>query len=86
MFFELKIGLINDINYSTEGYNKFRRKLMKELIAFFKDIFMIGDQNSNIKVGLSQFKNEQVEKKQPVKNIKKENKEVKLSDLMRRSA
>ena len=59
---------------------------MKELIAFFKDIFMISDQNSNIKVGLSQFKNNQKEKKRPVKNIKKENKEVKLSDLMRRSA
>ena len=59
---------------------------MKELIAFFKDIFMISDQNSGIKVGLSQFKQEKFEKKQPVKKVKKEQKEVKLSDLMRRSA
>lgn len=59
---------------------------MKELIAFFKDIFMISDENSNMKVGLSQFKQEKVEVKQPVKNIKKEHKEIKISDLMRRSA
>ncbi len=59
---------------------------MKELIAFFKDIFMISDQNSNMKVGLSQFKQEDIKKKQTVKKIKKETKEVKLSDLMRRSA
>ncbi len=59
---------------------------MKELIAFFKDIFMISDQNMNIKVGLSQFKKENVDEKKPVKKIKKEHKEVKLSDLMRRSA
>ncbi len=59
---------------------------MKELIAFFKDIFMISDQNSGIKIGLSQFKHEKSEKKQSVKRVKKEPKEVKLSDLMRRSA
>ncbi len=59
---------------------------MKELIAFFKDIFMISDQNSNIKIGLSQFKSDESEKKQTVKKIKKVEKEVKLSDLMRRSA
>lgn len=59
---------------------------MKELITFFKDIFMISDENSNMKVGLSQFKQEKVEVKQPVKSIKKEHKEIKISDLMRRSA
>ena len=31
---------------------------MKELISFFKDIFMISDENSKVKIGLSQFKEE----------------------------
>lgn len=58
---------------------------MKEILSFFKDIFMITDENSNIKVGLSQFKEEdekEVEVKQPIKVSK----DIKLSDLMRRSA
>ena len=59
---------------------------MKEIIAFFKDIFMISDQNSKMKVGLSQFKDEEPEEKKTVKKVKKKKKEVKLSDLMRRSA
>ena len=58
---------------------------MKELIAFFKEIFMMSDENSKVKIGLSQFKEEKAEIK-PVKKIKKFEKEVKLSDLMRRSA
>ncbi len=59
---------------------------MNELITFFKDIFMINSQDSDIKVGLSQFKKESAKDKQTVKKVKKVNKEVKLSDLMRRSA
>lgn len=59
---------------------------MKEIIAFFKDIFMISDQNSKMKVGLSQFKDEEPEEKKPVKKLQKIQKDVKLSDLMRRSA
>lgn len=59
---------------------------MKEIIAFFKDIFMISDQNSKMKVGLSQFKDEEPEEKKTVKKVQKFQKEVKLSDLMRRSA
>ena len=58
---------------------------MKELIAFFKEIFMISDENSKVKIGLSQFKEEK-EIVKPVKKIKKFEKEVKISDLMRRSA
>ena len=58
---------------------------MKELIAFFKEIFMLSDENSKVKIGLSQFK-ESKSVKQPVKKVKKFEKEVKLSDLMRRSA
>lgn len=58
---------------------------MKELIAFFKEIFMMSDENSKVKIGLSQFKEEKAAIK-PVKKIKKFEKEVKLSDLMRRSA
>lgn len=58
---------------------------MKEIIAFFKEIFMISDENSKVKIGLSQFKDEK-EIVKPVKKIKKFEKEVKISDLMRRSA
>ncbi|CCX79434.1 unknown [Clostridium sp. CAG:715] len=58
---------------------------MKEIIAFFKEIFMISDENSKVKIGLSQFKEEK-EIVKPVKKIKKFEKEVKISDLMRRSA
>ena len=58
---------------------------MKEIIAFFKEKFMISDENSKVKIGLSQFKEEK-EIVKPVKKIKKFEKEVKISDLMRRSA
>lgn len=57
---------------------------MKEILSFFKEIFMMSDENSKIKVGLSQFKEEE-EQKTEVK-VAKVQKEVKLSDLMRRSA
>lgn len=58
---------------------------MKELITFFKEIFMISDENSKKKVGLSQFKKE-LSEQETVKKITPVSKEVKLSDLMRRSA
>ena len=58
---------------------------MKEIIAFFKEIFMISDENSKVKIGLSQFKEEK-EIVKPVKKIKKFEKEVKISDLKCRSA
>ena len=47
---------------------------------------MISDQNSKMKVGLSQFKDEEPEEKKTEKKVQKNQKEVKLSDLMRRSA
>lgn len=59
---------------------------MKELISFFKDIFMISDENSKVKIGLSQFKEENSVEKKKVKKAVNVSKEVKLSDLMRRSA
>ena len=56
---------------------------MQELIAFFKDIFMIKECNDR-KVGLCQFKAESpVEKKA---KIVLKSKDIKISDLMRRSA
>lgn len=56
---------------------------MKEILSFFKDIFMLSDMSSDLKVGLSQLKEEkEVEVQRPVKVSK----EVKLSDLMRKSA
>ena len=58
---------------------------MKEIIEFFKDIFMLSDESSKIKIGLAQFKEENTPKPQP-KKVKKVEKEIKLSDLMRRSA
>lgn len=57
---------------------------MTEILSFFKDIFMISDETSRVKIGLSQFKAEEVKEK-PVKTEKVQ-KDVKISDLMRRSA
>ena len=54
---------------------------MKELIAFFKDLFMMTEDD---KIGLSQFKVEPIVKEPVVKE--KVSKELKLSDLMRKSA
>lgn len=54
---------------------------MKEIISFFKDLFMMTEEN---KIGLSQFKTE-TKTKEPVV-IEKMPKELKLSDLMRKSA
>ena len=57
---------------------------MNELITFFKDIFMINDESSNVQTGLCQFNREQKVQQKP--KVEKINKEVKLSDLMRKSA
>ena len=58
---------------------------MNEILTFFKDIFMINDETSKFKIGLSQFKETEKSEK-PVKKVVKVQKEVKLSDLMKRSA
>lgn len=57
---------------------------MKEIIAFLKDIFML-DNEQKIKIGLSQFKT-QKPVKEPAKKVTRLEKNVKLSDLMRKSA
>ncbi len=59
---------------------------MKEILTFFKDIFMLSDENSKVKIGLSQFKEEDIQDKKKAKKVSKIQKEVKISDLMRRSA
>jgi hypothetical protein len=56
---------------------------MNEILTFFKEIFLC-DEKSCKKIGLSQFKAGLVE--QPVKKVVKAQKEIKLSDLMRKSA
>ena len=58
---------------------------MQEILAFFQEIFMLKDGNNKIKIGLSQFKKDLQEKKPNQKTVKIK-KEVKLSDLMRKSA
>ncbi len=57
---------------------------MQDIINFFKDIFMIKECN-DIKVGLCQFKTDDPVEK-PRKLVLKASKDVKISDLMRRSA
>lgn len=56
---------------------------MKELINFFKEIFMLEQNDKNL-VGLSQFRYSKAtvpaKKQQPAKK-----EDIKLSDLMRRS-
>lgn len=58
---------------------------MSELIKFFKEIFMMSDISSQ-SIGLSQFKVEApLEKTSKKENFFMQSKEVKLSDLMRKS-
>lgn len=65
--------------------NSTQENIMRELVAFFKELFMITDENSKVKVGLAQFNRETVIRKSPQKPEKLP-KEIKLSDLMRKSA
>lgn len=57
---------------------------MQEIITFFQEIFMIKEEGSKIKIGLSQFKEEDKPEKK-VKKLVKKPEEIKLSDLMRRA-
>lgn len=57
---------------------------MSEIIAFFKEIFMM-KQDDRMKVGLSQFKPEEPVAK-PRKLVLKASKDIKISDLMRRAS
>lgn len=57
---------------------------MKEMIKFFKEIFMM-KQEDNMKIGLSQFKTLTPVEKAAKKPSIPAKTEVKLSDLMRRS-
>ena len=58
---------------------------MKEILNFFKEIFMMSDVNSK-SIGLSQFKTETpVEKTTKRENFFMQSKEIKISDLMRKS-
>lgn len=57
---------------------------MKEIINFLKDIFMMQESEGS-RIGLSQFKIETPVEKKPVPKNIFEKKEVKLSDLMRKS-
>lgn len=59
---------------------------MNEFVSFFKEIFMISDENSKVKIGLSQFKSVEELSEKVTKKVEKVQKDVKLSDLMRRSA
>lgn len=58
---------------------------MQELITFFKDIFTLKDSSNNRRIGLCSFKDEKPAEK-PRKLVLKASKDVKISDLMRRSA
>lgn len=61
---------------------RFQEKIMNELITFLKDIFMISDESP--KTGLCQFNCDKTQK--VVKKVEKPQKEIKLSDLMRKTA
>lgn len=58
---------------------------MPTIVAFFKKIFLLND-NNETKVGLSQFKAEEETPGEKKKLVLKSSKDVKISDLMRRSA
>jgi len=62
-------------------YNVSKEKLMNDFLCLLQDIFMLKKED-NVKVGLTQFKREIV--KPLPKEVSIKNKDVKLSDLMRR--
>lgn len=57
---------------------------MKDLLKFIKDIFTCKDENF-CPIGLCQFKTEDDDKPKTVKKAKKQPKDIKISDLMRRA-
>ena len=58
---------------------------MKEIIDFFKEIFMMSESGSK-SIGLSQFKSESLIDKMPKReNFFQQSKDIKISDLMRKS-
>ena len=63
-------------------YNVYRRLIMKKFMTFIKGILLINN-NDNRRVGLSQFKENTVDFSINSNSIT--NKDVKLSDLLRRS-
>lgn len=85
MFFEEKIVSMNDIIIIINNIINFRRDKMKELLMFFKDIFSLGREDNRVKIGLSRLKDSDEPKTLEVKPVKS-SKDMKLSDLMRRSA
>lgn len=62
-------------------YYMCRRNIMSDLIALLKDIFMI-KASDDVKIGLSQFK--PVIEKRPVELKPVSQKNVKISELMRK--
>ena len=57
---------------------------MNDLISFFKEIFMLKNDDCK-KIGLCQFNPVEIKEKKVAKKVIKPASEVKLSDLMRRS-
>lgn len=70
--------------YIVKNPKAVRRSFMNDIIKFFKELFMLKKED-NIKVGLAQFKSVTPIEKAKSKKVAEANKEVKLSDLMRRS-
>lgn len=60
---------------------KTKEQKVREILDFFKDIFMIKEDKTRI--GLSQFRVQKKAELQQTVAIVKKNKELKLSDLMR---
>ena len=77
----MKFAQIKDLMYYV--ITNIEEIQMNTIIAFFKDIFSLNE-NDNVKVGLSQFKKS--ERKSPAEqNVISRPGEIKLSDLMRKS-
>ena len=69
--------------FNNNFINK-RSKKVREILDFFKDIFMIKEETS-YQIGLSQLKAKKIETLSKVKQTKKK-KELSLSELMRGQA
>ena len=70
--------------YIVKNPKRLGEVFMNDIIKFFKELFMLKSEDS-IKVGLAQFKSVTPIEKAANKKVVEPKKEVKLSDLMRRS-
>ena len=74
-----------DIRAETWAIMVLGEIVMENIISFFQEIFMLKESNST-KIGLADFRAEKTPVEKKVSKVNHTPKELKLSDLMRKSS